>query len=165
MSLDWERHISHLLTRYVVRIVQHILNSPRMTVNLYYLVATRVCPVRGFDSVTLLFFNIMKTTGLCYWNQERKVHEWDQITRNDCHSWVCLGPIIFLIWFVVLNCLITLHTAYVPTTKPRGPWPTLPLCIHPWLRGLHYIKRNGFMPTSSSIMYAPWYIIGMSNGW
>jgi hypothetical protein len=105
--------------------------------------ATHVRPVRGFDSVTPLFSNIMKTRELCYGNHERKVHESDQITCNDCHSWVCLGPILFLIWFVVVNWLIALHTTYVAMTKSRGHDPTLPP-VHPPLAAwsaLHQAKR------------------------
>jgi hypothetical protein len=75
--------------------------------------ATCVCFVCGFGSVTLLFNIFRKTAGLCCRNHERKVHESDQITHNDYHFWVGLGPILFLLGFVVVNWLITLHTVHV----------------------------------------------------
>jgi hypothetical protein len=109
----WEQHISHLPVRCVVRIVQHILDSLRMASFAYYLVHDPCTFCSWFQQHTLLFSGFRRTAGLCCRNHEWKVHESDQITHNNCRFWAGLGPILFLIGFVVVNWLVTLHTAHV----------------------------------------------------
>jgi hypothetical protein len=104
-----QRHISLS----VVWIVQRILYNLRMAANACYLIFDSCTFCSWFRQCNSVVLRHSENSGVMLPKSRAEGTRVRPNSRNKFHSWVGLGHILFLLGFVVVIWLITLHTTHV----------------------------------------------------